>query len=101
VLQPLKQLLGTNNPNSRQTKAFTAHCPTRFGILVLIARDIKANKEAIKAACHSDKWAAACSGSTHATAFYDAAALPNTSTTFWRRLDDMLELLQPVTDAIH
>jgi hypothetical protein len=39
-----------------QVKGIAAHCPTRWGSLVYILRDLLASKVAIKAMCMDDSW---------------------------------------------
>lgn len=101
VADPNTHLLRTPlAPVCTQTIAFPSHCPTRFGVLVEIGQVVLRNKEAIKATCADDAFDTIAAGSTNAAAFAKIAVGPG-CTTFWQSLASVLELLQPVRDAIH
>jgi hypothetical protein len=83
-----------------QAKAFPAHCPTRFGVIVEIAQSVLENQSAIRAACHDDAWDDICDVSTSAATFHDIA-VGSAASRFWKLLAAVVQLLQPVRDAIH
>lgn len=81
----------------KQRKAVASHCPTRFACVHLVALDLVATKEALLAAVLDEDWDDSSSGSSHHAAFKALIV----STTQWRDLRLVIQLGQPITDAIH
>jgi hypothetical protein len=103
-----------------KTKNVRTHCPTRFAIMHMICRDLVATKDAIKTMCAADDWSDVAANCTHAAEFRRAAlsdaaewcgplqptrsntvAAGAVSRTFWSEMDELIELIQPISDAIH
>lgn len=81
-----------------QIKAFSSPCPTRWGNLMLCARDLQASKQALINACTSDEWAAASQNVKNADSFHQlasGAAVPTSGPgriprmSFWEHLQQL------------
>jgi hypothetical protein len=83
-----------------QEKAIPANCPTRFGVKVEIAQAVLDSKDAIRAACFTDSFAELREDCASAETFFCIAVGPHANR-WWKRLAAVVELLQPVRDAIH
>ena len=64
---------------------------------MLVAKDVLACKDAIAAMVVDSKWAAASASSVNAAALRETVL----DTSFWPALEAVVQLLQPVMDAIH
>jgi hypothetical protein len=82
-----------------RAKAVASHCPTRFGTLVFILRDVISIKEALRHTVISDAWPDVCGGSKHAAEF--AEVVIGRRSVFWQLAVMVLELMAPIMDAIH
>lgn len=77
-------------------KCIRQHAPTRFATMCMLVSDILSNKAAIKAMRGDDAWDQASSGSENADIFKHVI-----EASFWRELQLVSQLLQPISQAIH
>ncbi|KAG1679162.1 hypothetical protein FOA52_000518 [Chlamydomonas sp. UWO 241] len=88
-----------------------SNCPTRFAISHMITLDLLEAKDAIKSACISDEWDIAAASSTHGDEFKELVleyqprrtgrGRPERPYKFWTEVPRLIELVQPISDAIH
>eukprot|EP00955_Chlamydomonas_euryale_P033452 347728-Chlamydomonas_euryale.AAC.1 len=80
-----------------RVKGIRSHVPTRWAILYLTALDVLACKESLRALVESiDRWAAVEAASKNAESLH---VMRNYE--FWLKLDSVMLLLHPISDAIH
>lgn len=80
-----------------KTISIPAHCPTRFGIVMMICKALKDSKEAIRNLLERDDWDDLAGDSLNARSM--AASLGTSD--FWKKLEWMIQLNEPVREAIH
>lgn len=79
------------------TKAIASHCPTRFGIIQMICKDLLASSEALRALFEREDWSFISNSSSNAQSVHSSLNRVDT----WRQLKQLVDLMQPVSDAIH
>ncbi|KAJ9512370.1 hypothetical protein QJQ45_012859 [Haematococcus lacustris] len=77
-------------------QAVATHCATRFAILYLICVDLKRNQDALVMMVHSGEWETLRTASTNAAVFEELK-----SPSWWRKLDAVIRLMRPISNAIH
>ncbi|KAG1675279.1 hypothetical protein FOA52_016311 [Chlamydomonas sp. UWO 241] len=88
-----------------------SNCSTRFAFSHMITLDLQEAKDAIKSACISDEWDIAAASSTHGDEFKELVleyqprrtgrGRPERPYKFWTGVPRLIELVQPISDAIH
>ncbi|GFH06590.1 uncharacterized protein HaLaN_01244, partial [Haematococcus lacustris] len=76
--------------------AVATHCATRFAILYLICVDLKRSEDAFVMMVHSGEWESLRTASTNASVFEELK-----SPSWWRKLDAVIRLMKPISNAIH
>jgi hypothetical protein len=86
-------------------KGVDAHCPTRFSCLHFISKQLQESKEAIKDVTIADNWDEIFKFCENKDRFRAAAletgARGHGVYKFWQELERIIEVVQPVCDAIH
>ncbi|KAJ9514190.1 hypothetical protein QJQ45_002278 [Haematococcus lacustris] len=77
-------------------QAVATHCATRFAILYLICVDLKRSQDALVMMVHSGEWETLRTASTNAVVFEELK-----SPSWWRKLDAVIRLMRPISNAIH